>query len=345
MNILPPNILNRFQPNPTPFGGSNNSGSEPFNLPSLAPANPETTPDTYNGSGSVIYGNVSLDLYFGRAEYQRTDITKRGEDGGSQTFRQELYRRFEAGLSLDFSFMARFEGAAEKMAQLDPSVFDKWLNTASGLVDLKEDDFEKFVKATDELFNEIEKVLGMGPDGLDYIADFFSSQVDSFLDNVKEQMDYFDSNPLGEGKDLGLGIPGLLENAKDAIPENFKQFMDGLLARLSEGLYGDPQLDGLKQLMEYFRKLQADIFEQLTNNEKDEIKGEETPDAEQAAIAPEGEETVQPFINQYQIQQSYYLEQARSFTASYSITGQTAGQQDNEGGVEGKPPHPLDLTA
>lgn len=347
MNILPQNSLNPIQPNRIPFGGSSDSGStKPFSVNNLNPTNPETKPDSYKKPGSMIYGNVSLDLYFGRAEYQRTEYTRQGEDGSTQTMRQELYRKFEAGLSLDFSFMARFEGAAEKMAQLDPAVFDKWMSTASGLMDLKDEDFEEFVKATDELFNEIEKVLGMGPDGLDHIANFFSSQVDSFLDDVKEQVDYFDTHPLGEGEDLGLGIPGLLQDAKDAIPDNFKQFMDELLAQLSAGLFGDPQMAGLQQLIEHLQKLQAEFFDQLTNNKEKEDEDEDTADAEDPSSKPEGEETIQPYNNQYKIEQSYYMEEVRSFTASYSIVQQDADEHIDQGdGKDKPPPLPLDLTA
>ncbi|VAX25100.1 hypothetical protein MNBD_NITROSPINAE03-726 [hydrothermal vent metagenome] len=341
MNLQPPNTSSNIQPNFTPYGGSSGNGSEPSNSQNLAPANPETPPDSYNGSGSAIYGNVSLDLYFSRAEYQRTDIKKQGPNG-VETLRQELYRKFEAGLSLDFSFMAKFDGAAEKMAQLDPSVFDKWLNAASDLMDLKQSDFEEFVKATDELFNEIEKVLGMGPNGLDNIASFFSSQVGGFLDNVKEKVDYFNTNPLGQGEDLGLGIPGLLEDAKNSIPENLKQFFDELLAKLTKDLNGDPGMAGLKQLIDNFRKLQADFFQQLQIGGEEDTGDRQTPDTKQTDIAPEGEGTLQPF-NQYQIQQIYYTEQVSSFTASYSVTQQTAGQPDGQSGD--KPPVPLRLTA
>jgi len=342
VNIQPQNIANNIQPNNNPYGGSTNSGSDSSNSDNLAPANSETAPDSYNRSGSVIYGNVSLDLYFSRAEYQRTDITKQGPNG-VQTLRQELYRKFEAGLSLDFSFMARFDGAAEKMAKLDPSVFDKWMTTASDLMDLKQKDFEEFVKATDELFNEIEKVLGMGPNGLDKIANFFSNQVGGFLDSVKEKVDYFNANPLGQGEDLGLGIPGLLEDAKNSIPENLKQFFDEMLAKLTKELNGDPQMAGLKQLIENFRKLQADIFQQIKIDGQKDTENNETPDNEEAEIAPNGEGAPQPLNNQYQIQQVYYMEQSRYFSASYSLTQQTTGQPDGEG--SDKPPLPLDTTA
>ncbi|VAX25119.1 hypothetical protein MNBD_NITROSPINAE04-383 [hydrothermal vent metagenome] len=341
VNIQPQNAPNNIQPNFTPYGGLPDSGSGPLDSQNLAPTNPETASDPYNGAGSVIYGNVSLDLYFSRAEYQRTDITKQGPNG-VQTLRQELYRKFEAGISLDFSFMAKFDGAAEKMAQLDPSVFDKWMATASDLMDLKQSDFEEFVKATDELFNEIEKVLGMGPNGLDNIASFFSSQVGGFLDNVKEKVDYFNNNPLGQGEDLGLGIPGLLEDAKNSIPENLKQFFDELLAKLTKDLNGDPEMAGLKQLIDNFRKLQADFFQQLQIGGEKDTEDQQAPDTEETETAPKGEGTIQPF-NQYQMQQVYYMEQVSSFTASYSLTQQTAGQPDGQSGE--KPLIPLDTTA
>ncbi|HEB71134.1 MAG TPA: hypothetical protein ENI77_00755 [Nitrospirae bacterium] len=340
MNVQPQNTLSNIQPNNNPYGGSTNSGPDSSNSENLAPVNPEATPDSYNRSGSVIYGNVSLDLYFSRAEYQRTDITKQGPNG-VQTLRQELYRKFEAGLSLDFSFMAKFDGAAEKMAQLDPSVFDKWMATASDLMDLKQSDFEEFVKATDELFNEIEKVLGMGPNGLDNIANFFSSQVGGFLDNVKEKMDYFNTNPLGQGEDLGLGIPGLLEDAKNSIPENLKQFFDEMLAKLTEDLNADPQMAAMKQLIDNFFKSQADFFQQLKVGGEEDTEDQQASDTEETETAPEGEGTIQPF-NQYQMQQVYYMEQSRYFSASYSVT-QHAGQPNGES--EDKPPLPLDMTA
>ncbi len=344
MNILPQNIFNHIQPNRNLQSGfpvySPVGGAEPvqdtFSPGGLPSPDSGPKPESYGPAGSAIYGNIHLDLYFGRAEYQRTDITRQGPDG-AQTLRQELYRRFEAGLSLDFSFMARFDGAAEKMSQLDTSVFDKWMKTAGDLLNLKEEDFEEFVKATDELFNEIEKVLGMGPDDLDYIADFFSSQVDSFLDDVKEKIDYFDSHPLGEGEDLGLGIPGLLEAAKNAIPENLKQFLDELMAKLQGGLFDEIKSAGILELLEYFRKEQMEFFERLREGEDEGPEENEAADDESEKL-PGGEEKIQPF-SRYILQRVFYMKQVYAASASFNF-GQLP---DSSGAENGRPP--VDVTA
>jgi len=228
----------------------NQSPAAPADQPFAAPPQPSETPAA--GGQSALFGHVSLSLYYGVEE----SLTRQGvvntANGGQASVRQELYRRFEAGLNLDFSFLKTFEGAEAKMASLDPSVFSKWSQTASDLMNLEEKDFEEFVKATDELFNEIEKALGMGPDGLDHIAGFFSSEVDNFLDDVRANAEYFKNNPLGEGKDMGLGIPALLERAKAGMPDRLREFLDGQMAQAAgSAMEKDSALfELLKQLRE-----------------------------------------------------------------------------------------------
>lgn len=185
--------------------------------------------------GAVIYGNISLDLHFRRSESLAVDYISQDPDGVRQ-IHQELARRFEAGLSLDFSFLARFEGAADKLKNLDASVFSEWAGAAADLMSIKQEDFEEFVTATDELFNEIEKTLGMSPDGLDYAADFFTAQVKDFIGDVRERMEYFNSHPLGEGEDKGLGMLDILKAAKEALPDEFEKYLEELISKLTEDL-------------------------------------------------------------------------------------------------------------
>ena len=84
----------------------------------------------------MIYGSVSLDLNFSRSETLTQEYTRQGQDG-YQSVRRQLTRQFDAGLSLDFSFLSTFDGAAEKMSKLDPSVFQKWSATDFQPVDLQ----------------------------------------------------------------------------------------------------------------------------------------------------------------------------------------------------------------
>ncbi len=232
------------------------------------PADGLSQPTASKDYGSIVYGNVSLDLYASRSESLTRQIERQGPDG-YRGLRQELSRRFEAGLSLDFSFLATVDGAVEKLSALDGSVMRDWMDTASDLLNLKEQDFKEFVKATDELFNEIEKVLGLGPDGLDNVADFFSGEVSRFLDDVKANMEYFDKNPLGASDSLGLDIPALGKTAKSNVPDDFKAYMEKFLDDLFAQLLGEDNGENtlLKTLDELFRE----IINKNTNNNNKEL--------------------------------------------------------------------------
>jgi len=326
---------------PPPDGplSSSDDGGGSFNdtLNTMPPESAGGQGDTYKPSAGIIFGNVSLDLYYSQAEYMKTEYTKQTPEG-TQTISQELYRRFEAGLSLDFSFLGKFDGAAGKMSQLDPAVFSEWAATARDLLNLKQSDFEEFVKATDELFNEIEKALGMGPDGLDYAANFFSSQVDSFLNSVKQRVDYYDSHPLGQGEDLGLGIPGLLDNAKEKLPENLRKYLDELMAKLSEDLLSDGKRSGILKLLEYLKQERAQLFEML--------KGVDKPgaDIQKSQDAPGDEPTQQGSSNMDRLQKvesrsSYHFERATSVSVGF-MYGQRP--ENTPSGVSGE--KPVDVT-
>jgi hypothetical protein len=166
--------------------------------------------------------------------------------------RQDLSRSFESELNIDFSFAAAVPGGAEKLSQLDPSMFAEWQNTAADLMSLNPQDYNEFVTATDNLFNEIEKALGMGSTGLDYAADFFKDKVGGFLNDVSQTMDYFNNNPLGSGADMGLNIPGLFDNVKKAIPGDLTKYLEQVMKDLENA---DPNSELLKYLKEIYKQL------------------------------------------------------------------------------------------
>ena len=82
--------------------------------------NPSARDAVYGPSGSMIYGSVSLDLNFSRSETLTQEYTRQGQDG-YQSVRRQLTRQFDAGLSLDFSFLSTFDGAAEKVERNEKS--------------------------------------------------------------------------------------------------------------------------------------------------------------------------------------------------------------------------------
>ncbi len=327
----------------TPYpGGPLSSRDDSDGLPdgaanTLPPDSAAGQGDTYKPSTGVIFGNVSLDLYYSQAEYMKTEYTKRTPDG-TQSISRELYRRFEAGLSLDFSFLGKFDGAAEKMSQLDPVVFSEWAATARDLLNLKQSDFEEFVKATDELFNEIEKALGMGPDGLDYAANFFSSQVDSFLNSVKQRVDYYDSHPLGKGEDLGLGIPGLLDNAKEKLPENLRKYLDELMAKLSEDLFSDGERSGVLKLLEYLKQERAQLFEALRGEDKHGSEVIKSQDAPGTGATEQGASAMDQ-LQKIDSRSVYHFEQATSISVSFVY-----GQQSENTPSDAPGEKPVDVT-
>lgn len=292
---------------------TNESPLDTFKPPSAPVDGVLSWPESNDQNGALLFGNVSLDLYVSRSESLAREYTSEGPDG-YQSLRQKLERRFESSLSLDFSFLAKLDGAAEKLNNLDSSVFSEWTNVATRLLDMKEDDFEDFVNATDELFNEIEKVLGMGPEGLDYVADFFTGKVDDFLNGVKGRIDYYGNNPLGEAEDLGLRIPDLAEAIKESIPNDLKIYLEELMAYLESRLMEGRELMGtlLKSISELYKDI-VDRYSEEDENEDTQIN----PDIERPEEG-ESENKSMPAFSKIQYSQYYHYEYTQSVSISYT---------------------------
>ncbi|MBI5815134.1 MAG: hypothetical protein HZB29_05940 [Nitrospinae bacterium] len=218
--------------------------------PSSGAGNQGVTGDGSDGS-SLFYGHVSLDLSFSMSESLTRQTTSSGPDG-YKTLTENMSRSFQAGLSLDFSFLQQFSGTTDKLSKMDQAVFGEWGQAASDLLDMNPKDFQEFVASTDKLFNEIEKALGLGSTGLDHVAQFFTDQVKGFLGDVKAQMDQFEKNPIGQGNDIGLNIPALFDKAKQAMPGDLQKFLEDQIARQSSE---DPKSELLKKLQEIYKRL------------------------------------------------------------------------------------------
>ncbi|VAX23692.1 hypothetical protein MNBD_NITROSPINAE04-60, partial [hydrothermal vent metagenome] len=304
---------------------------------SYNPAEVLSQPKTQGDSMSVVYGNVSLDLYASRSESLTTQYTSQGPDG-YRSFRQELGRRFESSLSLDFSFLAKVDGAAQKLAELDSSLLDKWMAEASDLLNLREKDFQEFVIATDELFNELEKALGMGPEGLNYVSDFFTSEVDKFLDSVKENVQYFEKNPLGEGEDLGLGIPGIKDSVTKNIPDNFKAFLEKLMEQLNAEEFNG--IDSLGSLLKSLDELYSEMLERF-NEQIDNPENNRGNNRKESGNSSEKDSADQSSNNQFAFQSyEYYYE--RVITVSALL--QYSAQEPAPAQVDISQPPPVDVT-
>lgn len=258
MNVQGPQFTDAsrfFQPRPRDISSTANDAFEDAVNSASLPAeqtNPSANPQQ---ADTVTIGSISLDLSFARSESLSTAASVK-DSSGYASVRQDLSRSFESDLNIDFSFVSTDPGVADKLAKLDPSILSDWQKTATDLQSLNPQDYNDFVKATDGMFNEIEKALGMGPTGLDYAADFFKDKVGGFLNDVNKQMDYFNNNPLGSGPDMGLNIPGLFDSAKKAIPEDLSKYLDQLMKDLEKS---NPESELLKRLKEIFKKLMEEI--------------------------------------------------------------------------------------
>lgn len=194
------------------------------------------------------YVNVGLDLYYGQSESLTREVSQKVPDG-YRKIRQKLSRSYESSLSLDFSFLKNFDGAGDKLSKIDPAVFDRWSKEAGDLFSFSKKDFKEFVTATNDLFNEMEKTLGLSSTGLDSVAGFFTSQVDRFLNDVQKQKAYLDQNPLGEGKDLGLGLPAILDGIKKDMPSRLASYFEDMLAKNEEISNATKKDDPLLEIM------------------------------------------------------------------------------------------------
>ena len=263
MNVQGPQIAdsNRFfKPRPhdissnadDAFKNAVNSASLPVEQPRL-PVNPQQ-------ADTVTFGSISLDLNFARSEsLSRTASVQ--DANGYASVRQDLSRSYQSELNIDFSFATTASGVSEKLANLDPSILADWQKTASDLQSLNSSDYNDFVKATDNMFNEIEKALGMDSTGLDYAANFFKDKVGGFINDVNEQMDYFNNNPLGSGPDMGLNIPGLFDSASKAVPGDLAKYLDQVMKDLEKS---NPDSELLKQLKDIYKQLIEKLAEPQT---------------------------------------------------------------------------------
>lgn len=235
------------------FSDKTNPASNPTGPDGLSSVNPQQ-------ADTVTIGSVSLDLSFARSESLSTSASVK-DSSGYASIRQDLSRSFQSELNIDFSFASTASGVAEKLSNLDPSIFAEWQKTASDLLSLNTQDYNNFINATDGMFNEIEKALGLGSTGLDYVADFFKNKVGGFLNDVNRQMDYFNNNPLGSGPDMGLNIPGLFDSAKKAIPGDLAKYLE---QRIKDPQNVGPESELLKRLKEIYKQLMEEVAQPAT---------------------------------------------------------------------------------
>jgi hypothetical protein len=209
---------------------------QPMQAPrSTAPSAPAPTQQT-GGTGDgrqSLFAGVSLDLSYSRVESLSRSYSEQTPEG-YRSVTQRLSRSFESSLSLDFAALGKFENASQRLAQVDPAVFSRWADEADDLFSFSEKDFTEFVDATNTMFDEIEKALGLSSTGLDHVAGFFSRQVKGFLADVKTNKDYMDQNPIGDGEDRGLGIPALMDNRMAGMKEELAAFLEEQAAAFDE---------------------------------------------------------------------------------------------------------------
>jgi hypothetical protein len=249
-----------FQPRPQDISSTANDALKSAVNSASLPAEQTNSPVNPQQADTVTIGSVSLDLNFARSDSLSTAASVK-DSKGYASMRQNLSRSYESELKIDFSFASNDPAVADKLAKLDPSILADWQKTAADLQSNPQN-YNDFVKATDSMFNEIEKAMGLGSTGLDYAADFFKNKVGGFLNDVKQQMDYFNSNPLGTGPDKGLNIPGLFDAAKKDIPGDLAKYLEQQVKDLQSV---SPESALLKRLNEIYKQLMDKLTQPQTS--------------------------------------------------------------------------------
>jgi hypothetical protein len=340
MNVQGPQVtdLSRFfKPRPQDSSSTaNDAFKNAVNSASL-PAEQSVPPVNPQQADTVTLGSVSLDLNFARSEsLSRTASVK--DANGSASLRQDLSRSYESELKIDFSFAATAPGTAEKLANLDPAIMADWQKTAADLKSLNPQDYNDFVKATDSMFNEIEKALGMGSTGLDYAANFFKDKVGGFINDVNKQMDYFNNNPLGSGPDMGLNIPGLFDSAKQAIPGDLVKYLDQVMKDLEKSNPGSELLKQIKevykQLIEKLTQPQTGGLDPFFQQQPQNIDPTQTPSAPNPGSGSQDSETApndkQERVEEYSSRYSSYTRKSVSSSILLSYVQQQSAPAEDK---------------
>ncbi|MBF0169860.1 MAG: hypothetical protein HQK87_02020 [Nitrospinae bacterium] len=290
-----------------------------------APANLATRPPKF-----TAVGGLSLNLSYARSESLAMEAQKQTADGRTLSLKQEMARSYEANLSVDVSFLSRIEGAAEKMANIDPQVFASWQKEAGDLFSFSDKEFNEFVDATNTMFDEVEKAMGMGPTGLDSIAGFMTGQVKGFLDDVKQNRDYMEANPLGEGEEMGLGVPALMEGRLADMPDALTDYLEKMKGQMDEQMKAFGQ-EKAQPLLLKMRSMFQELLDRLAANREDHP--EKSPDRHEKA--PKREDAASALS----LNLSAYREERSSISALVSYAAQIPT------GDKQAPDTPLDVAA
>ncbi len=262
-------------------------------------------------------GGLSLDLSYSRAESLSMSAQKQTADGQTVSMRQDMSRSYEASLSVDVSFLSRIEGAAQKMANIDPQIFDKWQKEAGDLFSMSDKDFNEFVDATNQMFDEVEKALGMGPNGLDSIAGFMTGQVKGFLSDVQRNQDYMNANPLGQGEDLGLGVPALMDQRLADMPDALGKYLDQMRQQMDERMQAFGQEEHQPLLMR-MRTMFQELLDRLASKRADEPESPAVKADRDDKTTPQRDEAARSLS----LNMSAYKEERHAISALMSYAAQ-----------------------
>lgn len=248
------------------------------------PGEAADAPQTDAPADTARQQSFSIDISV-RSVFERMEELVRvaGERRGDRVLAatSSVLRRQSAGLSLDFSFTTQFLDQGIDLAAIDEELIEPFLNAAMGLSEFDDESLQTFMGAVENLFNGLEKELGLQDGMLQANEDIFKKMAQRYFDSVQNIL-AAPSILDEEGREAVLSTPPDAEYFRKNVADIFRDA--GGMDAAKRMVAGQPS--DLEILMEKMRA------KQKANRKKK--KDEATPDGdtEESAEASAVPETV-----------------------------------------------------
>jgi len=163
------------------LGMENTAAKQAVDAGQASPIEIDSSTGNYKPSKVGLGVEVNFDLFFSISAKQ---MISQGENatGSFYDASEEMSSRFESNFSMEIS--GRFFSLADLAQEIGPKVLDSFSNAVKGLAGLDDKALAKFFDATEALFDEVEKSLGLSNNALDGIANEMKNTASSFFEAV-----------------------------------------------------------------------------------------------------------------------------------------------------------------
>lgn len=246
--------------------------ASPQNLPPMPPEHETLQPydRLFEASGRQDtvdikqgrYYNLKFDFFYEKVlESSRRASVVQGDAG--RELSQDLYQRLEARFSFDLSGLSFLAQQAGRAAGIDEETFTSFIEAAKGLSRFDESGLRTFLSEVDNLFNAVERILGLGADGLDDLAAVIKGGVKNFFGEVKALSQQIDTRDAEATAQFRAGLGNLLQSARE--PKSLSEQLDTRLrdAGVSENLRAS--IMKLAALIEHLEKRDPDKLATLAD--------------------------------------------------------------------------------